>query len=68
MLIFQENKLGTNIKSIIEDFKNKVDYIIDDGESKLGIGSTIVRIINNKPIILREGSITEEQIYEALKN
>lgn len=58
---------GTNIENIINDFKETVDYYIDGGESKIGLGSTIVKIENNVPIILREGSITKEQIYNCLK-
>ncbi len=58
---------GTNIENIINDFKETVDYYIDGGESKIGLSSTIVKIENNVPIILREGSITKEQIYECLK-
>lgn len=58
---------GTNIENIINDFKETVDYYIDGGESKIGLGSTIVKIENNVPIILREGSITKQQIYECLK-
>lgn len=58
---------GTNIENIINDFKETVDCYIDGGESKIGLGSTIVKIENNVPIILREGSITKEQIYECLK-
>ena len=53
---------GTNLKNIIKDFEGKVDYFIDGGESKIGIASTIVKVINGVPHILREGSITKEQI------
>lgn len=59
-------KSGTNIQSIMRDFGDKVDYYIDGGESKIGIGSTIVKVIDGVPNILREGSITKEQIYKAL--
>lgn len=55
---------GTNINNIIKDFEGKVDYIIDSGESKLGVASTIVKVVDNVPHILREGSITKEQIEE----
>ena len=58
---------GTNIDTIINDFKDKVDYYIDGGESKLGIGSTIVKIENGYPVILRYGSISKKQILECLK-
>lgn len=57
---------GTNIQTIMQDFNGKVDYIIDGGESKIGKPSTIVRVINNIPHILREGSITKEQIEKAI--
>ena len=57
---------GTNIDTIINDFKDKVDYYIDGGESKLGIGSTIVKIENGYPVILRDGSISKNQILECL--
>ena len=57
---------GTNIQDIIKDFGDKVDYYIDGGPSKLGIGSTIVKIDGNEPIILRKGSISEEEINEVV--
>lgn len=59
---------GTNIGNIIKDFDGKVDCIIDSGESKLGVASTIVKVINNVPYILREGSITKKQIEEVVNN
>ena len=57
---------GTNIQDIIKDFGDKVDYYIDGGPSKLGIGSTIVKIEDNKPLILREGSISESEILKVI--
>ena len=59
---------GTNIKDIQKDFEGKVDYFIDNGESKLGIPSTIVRVINNEVHILRDGSISKEEINNIVKN
>ena len=53
---------GTNLETIMKDFKDSVDFYIDGGESKLGIASTIVKVINGVPHILREGSITREEI------
>ena len=53
---------GTNFNDIYNDFKDKVDYIIDGGDSTIGIESTIVKVIDNIPHILRPGSITAEQI------
>lgn len=53
---------GTNLNDIMKDFKNKVDYFVDGGESKLGIASTIVKVVDGVPHILRQGTITKEQI------
>lgn len=57
---------GTNVNDFIKDFSNKVDYIIDNGEAKIGLASTIVQVIDGIPHILREGSITKEQIMQVL--
>ena len=58
---------GTNLQEIMRKFEGKVDYCIDGGNSELGLASTIVQVINEKPIILRQGSITFEQINKILK-
>lgn len=62
------NETGINIDNIFDDFNGRVDYIIDDEPSKLGVASTIVKVVDNKPIILREGSITKEQIETVYNN
>lgn len=59
-------KSGTNYEEIIEDFKDKVDFFIDGGNSRIGQGSTIVKIENNIPKILRQGAITLEEIMEKI--
>ena len=55
---------GTKLDDIIEEFQDKVDYIIDGGICDVGIESTVVRVIDNIPHILRPGKITPEQIKE----
>lgn len=57
---------GTDICDIIEELKDKVDYIIDGGQSDIGIESTVVKVINNIPHILRPGKITPEQIEKVV--
>lgn len=49
--------------TIIEDFKNQIDFIIDSGETNK-LPSTIVRVENNEIIILRNGSITKSNIQK----
>ena len=58
---------GISIDDIYGDFNENVDLYIDSGKSKIGIASTIVKIVNNEPIILREGTITKKQIEDAIK-
>lgn len=57
---------GTNLQEIKKHFDGKVDYFIDGGNSELGLASTIVQVIDGKPQILRQGSITLEQINEII--
>lgn len=59
---------GTNLEDIIDDFSNKVDFIINGGNSDIGIESTIVKVIDGIPHILRPGAITAEQIKKVAGN
>lgn len=58
---------GIKVSDFYNNFNNKVDFIIDNGTSNIKKASTIVQIVNGSPIILREGSISEKQIIDALK-
>lgn len=49
-------KEGTEVSDFIDEFKNKVDIIIDAGKTN-EIPSTIVRVENDKINILRDGSL-----------
>ena len=62
------NISGTNIESILEDFKENVDCFIDNGDSEIGISSTVIKVVDNVPVILREGTIKEEKIEKAICN
>ncbi len=53
---------GTNLKDIIGELKDKVDFIIDGGETQIGVESTVVRVVNDEVKILRPGKITKEDI------
>ena len=53
---------GTDIHDIIDELKNKVDYIIDGGKCKIGLESTVVKVENDKVKILRPGKIIKEDI------
>ena len=51
---------GTNIKDIFNELNNKVDIILDNGPTKIGVESTVIRVIRGKIHILRPGKITKE--------
>jgi len=53
---------GTKVADIKTEFENLINYIIDGGESKIGLESTVVKVIDNVPTILRPGYITYEDI------
>ncbi len=55
----------TSAEYCIEDMDGRVDIIIDGGESKIGLESTIVMPKEDKIILLRPGAITPSQIEES---
>lgn len=59
---------GINIEDIQGDFQEEVDCFIDNGKSKLAIPSTVIKIVDKQVHILREGTISEEQISKILEN
>ena len=52
----------TNAKHVIEDLDGRVDLIIDDGNSAIGVESTIIDLSGKAPTLLRPGHITKEEI------
>lgn len=59
---------GTTVEDIFEELKDKVDCIMDGGKSQVGLESTVVRVIDGVPNILRPGKITPEQIKKVAGN
>ena len=56
------NPTGTKIEHIIEELGDRVDYILDCGNIENGKESTIVKVEDEKIIILREGKITKGEL------
>ena len=55
----------TSAKDVFEEFGNKIKFILDGGQCKIGLESTIVDL-TGKPSILRPGKITKEKIEKIL--
>ena len=56
----------TSSNDVVDEFKNKIKFILDGGRSKIGLESTIIDLTGN-PKILRPGFITPKKIEKILK-
>lgn len=56
----------TAAKYVVEDMMGRIDVIIDGGEGRIGLESTIVDMTVSPPSILRPGYITKEMLENAL--
>jgi len=56
----------TSAKHVAEQLGNKIDYILDGGNCKVGVESTIVSFLDNEPKILRFGGLAIEDIEHIL--
>ncbi len=61
-----QEKPATSFIQAKNYFKDQINLIIDGGECKNKIASTVLRVKNNQIIILREGLITKDQIKSCL--
>jgi len=57
---------ATNAKDVIEDFLGKIEVIIDSGKTNIGLESTIIDLSTEKPVLLRPGGITLEEIEKVI--
>lgn len=56
----------TTMKHVLDDLNGKIDAIIDGGNCKVGLESTVITLVSEKPRILRPGGITKEQIESVI--
>lgn len=52
----------TSASAVLEDMDGRIDAIIDDGESSIGIESTVIDLSDEIPKILRPGYYTKEML------
>ena len=55
----------TSADDVVDEFKNKIKFVLDGGKCKIGIESTIVDL-THKPKVLRPGIITPKKISKIL--
>ena len=55
-----------NAYQVLLAFDEKIDLLVDQGETEIGIPTTIIDLSTDKVKILRKGSISEKRILEIL--
>ena len=56
----------TSAKHVFDDMDGRIPLIIDGGESDVGLESTVISLVGEKPCILRPGGITQAMLEEVL--
>ena len=57
----------TGARSVLEDMDGYIYAVIDGGDSKFGLESTVVDCTGTTPVILRPGAVTKADIDSVLK-
>jgi L-threonylcarbamoyladenylate synthase len=52
----------TTARHVAEEFGDKIDLILDGGATHVGLESTVVGFDSGKPVLLRPGGVTREDI------
>jgi len=55
-----------DVKDVLIQLQEGIDLVLDGGRTKIGIGSTVIDLTRNPPLILREGSIIKEAIEQTI--
>ena len=58
----------TCAEHVIRDMNGRIDAIIDGGDCEIGLESTIVKLEDNKLILLRPGAITADALHCVCEN
>ncbi len=58
----------SNAGQIVEQLGNRLPLILDAGDTRGVVASTIVRLDGNEWRVVREGAIPDEEIYKTLHN
>jgi len=56
----------TLAEHVIDDFYGRIEAIIDGGETRVGVESTVLDLTSEKPTLLRPGGLPLEEIEEAI--
>lgn len=55
---------STSWQAVLEDLDGRIDAVMCDGSTDIGLESTVLDLSDSVPVVLRHGSITLEQLRE----
>ncbi|MGI6751589.1 MAG: L-threonylcarbamoyladenylate synthase [Anaerovoracaceae bacterium] len=56
----------TKATHVLEDLRGKIPIVLDGGDCDVGIESTVIDLTQERPVILRPGFVTAEEIQQVL--
>ena len=56
----------TTAEHVMSDLNGRIDAVVDGGECRVGLESTVITMVPDKPRLLRPGGITVEQIESVI--
>jgi L-threonylcarbamoyladenylate synthase len=56
----------TSAQHVLDDLSGRVDIILDGGPTPVGVESTIIALLDRRPLLLRPGGLPREDIIRAL--
>ncbi len=56
----------TRAEHVLADLKGKIPLILDGGTVKIGVESTVLDLSGTKPVLLRPGAVTLEQLRKTI--
>lgn len=56
----------TTAQHVLDDLDGRIDLVLDDGSTPIGVESTVLDLTTDSPRILRPGGLLREQLEQAL--
>ena len=56
----------TTAAHVLADMQGRLPLIVDGGECQVGLESTVVSLAGERPVLLRPGAVTQQQLEEVL--
>ena len=62
-----ENQHFVDTEQVVNILGDKIDILIDQGITELGVESTVIDLTSEEPVIIRKGAVCSEEIENTLK-